>query len=205
MTQVSQLSHRTSKISAETDIIEGVLISRYKYYVADSIRDIRKDEFTKAVVKAASRWLSFPEARQSLLLTGDYGNGKSTLANSICDAYIMLSGRTPLRISAVQIADFYADGLTAYEQQQNRLKLEQLLKAYVVFIDDVGKESKIKSWGSEKHPIELIISERYKSRRTTILTSNFAMVEFENLYGKYILERMKETYNTIEFRHPSYR
>lgn len=202
---MDQISNRTSKLSAETDIIEGVLISRYKYYVANSLHDICSDTFTQGVVKAAARWLSFPEARQSLLLTGDYGNGKSTLANSICDTYKILSGRAPLRISAVQIADFYADGLTAYEQQQNRSKLEQLLKAYIVFIDDVGKESKIKSWGSEKHPIEWIISERYKSRRTTILTSNFAMTEFETLYGKYIQERMKETYNTIEFRHPSYR
>lgn len=147
---------------------------------------------------------------KGLLLYGPVGTGKSTILKIIqlYDRYsngrdqtgYYLSGGFPIE-SATFIANQYSrkgvDGIFKYDG----------LNGIGLGIDEVGREPRVKYFGSEMDVIQYILQTRYDNRRMckTFITTNMFPDQFEPKYGEYIADRINEMFNVVEIKGSSRR
>lgn len=150
------------------------------------------------------------DSNKGLLLYGPVGTGKSTILKivQLYDRYsngkdetgYYLSGGFPIE-SATFISNQYTrkgvDGISKYDG----------LNGIALGIDEVGKEPRVKYFGSEMNIIQYILQSRYDNRRIckTFMTTNMQPEEFEPKYGEYIAARINEMFNVIEIKGKSRR
>lgn len=67
-------------------------------------------------------------------------------------------------------------------------------------LDEVGREPKVKHYGTEMDVIQYILQMRYDNRRscTTFVTTNLFPEEIHLKYGEYIADRVNEMFNVVE-------
>lgn len=150
------------------------------------------------------------DSDKGLLLYGPVGTGKSTILKIIqlYDRYsngrdqtgYYLSGGFPIE-SATFIANQYSrkgvDGIFKHDG----------LNGIGLGIDEVGREPRVKYFGSEMDVIQYILQTRYDNRRTckTFITTNMFPDQFEPKYGEYIADRINEMFNVLEIKGSSRR
>lgn len=150
------------------------------------------------------------DSNKGLLLYGPVGTGKSTIlkiiqlydrhSNGKDQTGYYLSGGFPIE-SATFIANQYSrkgvDGILKYEGSNG----------ICLGIDEVGKEPRVKYFGSEMDIIQYILQTRYDNRRIckTFMTTNMQPDEFQPKYGEYIADRINEIFNVIEIKGTSRR
>lgn len=114
--------------------------------------------------------------RSILLLCGDRGVGKSFAAASTLDP----GGGLCLRATQLaRLSDYDKDAFAAIES------------ARVLVIDDLGQEYSDKSEFFISR-FDDVISCRYDSGRTTILTANMSKEAFKERYGERVADRIRE-------------
>lgn len=169
------------------------------------------DPDTKAHIMAASRWLTDSAAKPSLMLCGLYGNGKTTLAKAIASliSHVSIrergySRRMSMRMyTAKEICRLCADAekFRDSHDEYRRLSTEPML-----IIDDLGEEPKeVMVYGMPHTPVIDLLSQRYASQLTTVITTNLDVDEIKAKYGPRISDRLAEMVEPVVFENDSYR
>jgi len=160
------------------------------------------DDNTKQNVSKAAKWLT-GDYKVGLILYGGVGNGKTTLARSICELISILfkkdewTGKGVAKFSALELSKMMLDSPDRYNQIKN---------CELLFIDDIGIEpASVKSWGNECSPVTELIYSRYDKQLFTLATSNLNDTELKDRYGIRISDRFNEMFEKVYFPGKSYR
>lgn len=78
----------------------------------------------------------------------------------------------------------------------------RLMRADVLVLDDVGQE-RGDSWAQEQ--LEKIIAQRYAKMRPTVITTNLTEAQMAGRYGERIIDRLRQTSESIVFKGKSFR
>lgn len=195
---------------------ERFKITRYAEDVPDMLRECYIDEVrrrgqsftddkeTNAHIYKAAKWLVNAECKPGLILFGSVGNGKTTLARSICNligilykSSLLSESKSVYRASAMELSEI---------AKEDNGKFANLKKTELLFIDDVGVEpSIVKVWGNEISPFVDTIYYRYDRQLFTVMTSNLNDEEFTGRYGLRVADRFSEMFDKIPFENKSYR
>lgn len=168
------------------------------------------DEATRSHILEAARWLCDPDGRPGLLLTGSYGNGKSTLMSAICTAVNFLfdhaSSDRRHTIRTVEAAHIARLGCNEAREQWFR----DLCNEEMLAVEELGEEpAEIIRYGMPYRPVRDFILERYKRQKLTVYCTN--LIETDTVkhitehYGPRVADRMREMMHVIPFLNESYR
>ena len=183
------------------DQLRDILAICYQSEVERRGATFRMDAATAEHIDKAAGWLervSLP--KQGLIICGNTGNGKTTMARAIAKVIELCNGGSVKRITALQYAALEAD------RDENRYRIIELRQAPVLFIDDLGtEESSVRVYGNVISPVVELLYQRYDFQAFTIATSNLTTKALTEKYGERIGDRMREMFNVISFSNPSYR
>jgi len=147
------------------------------------------------ILKIKESIVSWVQQGKNLVLWGENkGNGKTTLACSLANAYIREMAKQCCFDSAVyfiKTAKFLEELRSQFNNPEEGFsgKLRLIETVPLLIIDDIGAE-KASEWVRER--LLTIIDERYSNNLSTIYTSNCTQYELlENLHGR-IVDRLKE-------------
>ena len=130
------------------------------------------------------------DLKKGMLLRGSCGTGKSLIATVLEQTIKIGQGNIPTHITAVQLQEAYTNN--------DELKKEMLANRLFVIIDDLGTESaEVKNFGNSILPFNTMFDERYRDKKTTIITTNLTPSKIEEVYGIRIRDRFRECMNEI--------
>lgn len=145
-----------------------------------------------------------------ILITGLYGNGKTTTLYAIqnlinycikstSDKYYHIDKDFGLGIElAIDIATY----ATITEDG----KYNALVKRNCLGIEDMGREpQEVLHYGNKINPIIDLLERRYASQKLTIITTNLTTTEIRERYGERIYDRMREMGKIVIYKNPSFR
>lgn len=170
------------------------------------------DKDTRQHISDAADWLRDPDGKTGLMMTGLYGNGKTTLMMAMCNlinwlfASSLSSERKTIRVvKAKEIAWMAID-------KDRRTAFEKMYTEEMLAIDEVGEEpAEIVNYGMVFTPIRDLLEERYARQKLTIIATNLVQSDKKQLYqisehyGERVVDRMREMMKIIPFHNPSYR
>lgn len=170
--------------------------------------EIEKDSAIIEMLRIVFNWVIGEfEPNKGFVLTGTYGNGKSSVMKAAMKLMYIIYGKSenyihgisePVYVSAKRMARHFIDN--------ERFKINQLIYADLLGIDDVGYESKeVKTMGTLVYPFEEILMERYDRKKIVLITTNKTAEEIESIYGGHILDRLNQMCFWIEINSPSKR
>lgn len=161
--------------------------------------EVRRDKAAySSCVAYANRENLFSDNRNSLLIFGGYGTGKTHLAAAISNELI---GRgIPVLFGT------FADHLEHIREEFDKTgqrKYQSLMKnTSMLVLDDLGKE-KLTDWGREI--LFSVINYRYEHRLPVIITTNMNDESFERYVGGAIYSRMCEMSTAVTTQGKDYR
>lgn len=170
------------------------------------------DDATKDHIRVAAEWLADPCSKFGFMMTGLYGNGKTTLLLAMCNLINYLfdsacsNDRRSIRIlKAKDIARWAID-------RDKRESYENLYYEDMLAIDEVGEEpAELISYGMVYTPIRDLLEERYARQKLTIITTNLVenkkkdIHQIRDHYGERVVDRIREMMKILPFHNESYR
>ncbi len=199
-------------IDLPKDQLANALYASYVAEVRLRHRDMVLDDETKSHIRVAAEWLGDASGKFGFMMTGLYGNGKTTLLMAMCNLINYLfdscssNDRKSIRvIKAKDIARMSID-------RELRDSYEKLYHEELLAIDDVGEEpAEIISYGMIYTPIRDLLEERYVRQKMTIITTNLIqnkekkIFQIKEHYGERVVDRFREMMKILPFHNPSYR
>lgn len=175
-------------------------VQTYFFYCVQRLCATRQRTFepTAEFMKASAVVINWIDSGRNgykwLLLHGNVGNGKSTVARAAAITLRNL-GVNCIEKNAYDIGLLYKE---INRQQRAADEYDRLGKCEMLFVDDLGTES---------NPAALneILYERYNQMRSTIFTTNLAYGELKNKYGARIFDRFEELAAVVRFDGGSFR
>lgn len=216
------------KFPLPKDLTQELLLQSYTAQVAARGMSFVDDGFVKYYVAEFASWLTDPAQKNSLMLCGGCGTGKTTLALAFMSMANALSER------AYKTPSFDVQRLPAEEQRQiailsrfprvrlytaqeiadaaRRSKEDRtdeyaaIKRTQFLIIDDLGCEpTEVKNFGTSVTPITDIIYERYASMSPTIITSNLDSSQIRTEYNPRVADRLNEICKVLGYKNDSYR
>jgi DNA replication protein DnaC len=124
---------------------------------------------------------------KGIFLSGNIGTGKTLILNSFIKIIEDLSIKNVTKLHAKAIASHLK------EHGEDNLNKRPL------FIDDIGKETKIvNDFGTIKNTIPDLFALRYDFGAWTFATCNYKSEELIEFYGETIFDRFKEMFNNFK-------
>ena len=168
------------------------LSALYELEVARKSRNYIEDSDSIDMLFRTTRWLT-AAGRKGLLLSGNYGNGKTTMLFAM-SRFLGLAAKYR---SANDLYDQYA--------ATGSLDLE-ICHVKILLLDDLGAEPpRLNYYGETHYPLTRLLLKRYELNLVTVISTNLDYLGISEIYGARIADRMKETFDLINFTHPSYR
>ena len=165
---------------------------------------------TERHIMAAAEWLCDSKGKPGLMLTGLYGNGKTTLMLAICNLinYLFESDCSLHRMS-IQLVDAREIARVG-SREESRQEFMKYVGADMLAIDEVGEEpAEIICFGRIYTPVRDLLVERYKRQKLTIIATNLVNTkdnpQLTEHYGARVVDRLREMMKIITFKNPSYR
>lgn len=170
------------------------------------------DEATKEHIRVAAEWLGNPDSKFGFMMTGLYGNGKTTLMLAMCNLinYLFDSALSTERksIRVLKAKDIARMAIN----KETRDAYEALYHEDMLAIDEIGEEpAELISFGMVYTPIRDLLEERYARQKFTIITTNLVQNEKKQLfqirdhYGERVVDRFREMMKILPFHNSSYR
>lgn len=157
----------------------------------------------KAVQEYRSQLKAATDEGMGLILTGNVGTGKTTLAVAILRELLETSTRRSGQIiPMISLIDNLVtmqrmDKTEAAEYEQRIRRCELLV------LDDLGGENTTQPWVQAK--VDSIITERYNRMKSIIVTTNLDPDALTKIYGGRIVDRLRSTCRVIRFSGQSLR
>lgn len=136
-----------------------------------------------------SSWLASNEGK-GLFLYGSFGRGKTLFLKEIFPV-IMESYR--------KVCSYYT--MTGMDERI----LNEALGKKIICLDDVGVESKIMSYGNERHAFPELMDRAEQNGNLVVVSTNLSGEEIEQVYGTRTLERIKACCKRVNFNGESLR
>ncbi len=187
----------------------------YAAYVAEvrlRRHEMQPDEDAKSHIRAAAKWLGDSHGKVGFMMTGLYGNGKTTLMSAMCNLINWLF-YSPCSNERKRIRTVKAKDIAWLAIDKNgREEFKKLYWEEMLAIDDVGEEpAEIIHYGMTFTPIRDLLEERYARQKLTIMTTNLVqnkkkqIFQLSDHYGERVVDRMREMMEILPFRNDSYR
>ncbi len=147
--------------------------------------------------------LKFIAEGDSAILIGPPGTGKSHVAKAIAYAAV----RSGLRVSYTEADELLINLVQASPLTKHRL-FKPLIDADLLVLDDLFLTRRIALESADQ--LQSILHRRYKLRRSTLITSNRIIADWDKYLGNAalttaILDRLMHRSVLVEFRGKSYR
>lgn len=121
---------------------------------------------------------------KGLLMLGSCGLGKSLIG-----MYIL-----PLLIN-----DVHKKIVNIYNAQELNQKIDEILRLHIIYIDDIGTEDNLNSYGNKRVPFAELCDAAEKKGKLLILTSNLNADELTRRYGDRVVDRLVAITKVVPF------
>lgn len=128
-------------------------------------------------------WMTDNQGR-GLLMLGGCGLGKSLIG-----MYIL-----PLLIN-----DVHKKIVNIYNAQELNQKIDEILRLHIIYIDDIGTEGNLNSYGNKRVPFAELCDAAEKKGKLLILTSNLNVEELTRRYGDRVVDRLVAITKVVPF------
>lgn len=187
-----------------------------KNLINEEIAQRNKFKFVeKKEIEKVAKWLYYPTLKSGLLLNGNVGCGKTTIARAIknlinglqigfCETtiidkkYRFALGSYPFVKNSSNICKEIKESTLARIARSREFDFENIIKSPYLFIDDLGTEySQVTSYGSKMMPICELIDLRNDKMLFTLATTNLKIDQIRDIYGDRTMSRVKELFNIL--------
>lgn len=127
---------------------------------------------------------------KGLLMLGGCGLGKSLIG-----MYIL-----PLLIK-----DVHRKVVNIFNAQELNKKIDEILNLHIVYIDDIGTEDNLNSYGNKRMPFAELCDAAEKKGKLLILTTNLNLEGLQKRYGDRVVDRLIATTKAVPFTGDSLR
>ncbi len=127
---------------------------------------------------------------KGLLMFGGCGLGKSVIG-----MYIL-----PLLIK-----DVHKKVVNIFSAQELNKKIDEILKLHIIYIDDIGTEDNLNSYGNKRMPFAELCDDAEKKGKLLILTTNLSIDELTERYGDRVVDRLIAITKAVPFTGDSLR
>ena len=121
---------------------------------------------------------------KGLLMFGGCGLGKSVIG-----MYIL-----PLLIK-----DVHKKVVNIFSAQELNQKIDDILKLHIIYVDDIGTEDNLNSYGNKRMPFAELCDAAEKKGKLLILTTNLSIDELTQRYGDRVVDRLIATTKAVPF------
>lgn len=135
----------------------------------------------------------FHEQKGNLFIFGDTGVGKTFLSHCIAGE-ILHRGFSVLYFSAYELFSLLAQQEFSYGEKDASLTLDSICAADLLIIDDLGTEL---TNNFVKSQLFSLINERLVRGRSTIISTNYEIGNFSEVYTTRIFSRIMESYTIL--------
>lgn len=163
---------------------------------------ILNDE-NKHVIGQVALWYSWDkrfkgDLHKGLMIRGNVGTGKSLIVKALCEIIFEFEILKPKLIHVNDLQALYMRG--DYDE------IDAVKNRFYTIIDDVGVEAvEVKNYGSVIEPFNDVFDYRYRNNKRTIITTNLAPSDIEEIYGTRIIDRFRECMNDLVLDGESFR
>ncbi len=150
--------------------------------------------------------MNFLKNRESLLLVGDNGTGKSHISQGLA----MIACQNGYKVFYTTCASLITDLNNGVFEKNIEKRLRKYISPELLLIDEMGHDRLELQITKEAHLLFKVIDERYKLKRSLIFTTNVNEKDWAEYLGdpistNAILDRIFHRSAKIEIRGPSYR
>jgi DNA replication protein DnaC len=138
-----------------------------------------------------------------LYLWGSNGSGKTYIATALLK-YAWTNWRvTGYCVTAAELKESWIEDRPAHDGSDETM-IERVTTARLLVIDDIGREHRAAS-GFAENRFGMLLRDRSRDLKTTIMTSNLDPQQFGEIYGRSIVELVKECTHPIKLVANNYR
>ena len=130
---------------------------------------------------------------QNLMLYGPVGTGKTFLTNCIAKELLDRS-HSVVYFTAFQLFELLSPSHT--EENDLRQRSEAVLDSDLLILDDLGTEM-LNTFTVSR--LFQVLNERALRRRSTIISTNLSLKDFQDLYSERIFSRITSSYTLLKF------
>lgn len=127
---------------------------------------------------------------KGLLMFGGCGLGKSVIG---------------MYILPILIKDVHKKVVNIFSAQELNKKIDEILKLHIVYVDDIGTEDNLNSYGNKRVPFAELCDAAEKKGKLLILTTNLSIDELTQRYGDRVVDRLIATTKAVPFTGDSLR
>ena len=161
-----------------------------------------KDHFVKAVEYCRGFIDAFDTDYRNILFCGTVGTGKSFLSCCIASD-LLASYHSVVYMSAKTLFDTLAEAQFSREKLPEVAAVrERIYDCDLLIIDDLGTEMTNSFVGTE---LFSIITERYNSRRSVIISTNLELSQLRDRYSDRVFSRITGSYDVLRLYGPDLR
>lgn len=169
--------------------------------------NVSLDDEQKKIISTIFSWIIGKfEPKKGFLLTGNFGNGKSSIMKA---SLALITELFSIKVKENGIPEpkyFTSKQLARYFQDYETNRINEAFSSRLIGIDDFGYEPKeVKVFGTIQKPFEDVIMERYDKKRIVLATTNLSASQIKSIYGEYILDRLTQMCFWIDIQKPSFR
>ena len=139
-------------------------------------------DLPRALIDFGKRWVLNPS---SLYIVGSYGAAKTWFCYGLARGVIRERGLWPFFLSSDTLDNRLKDAL--FEGSESH-EIQKLIEADVLFVDDVGRETKS---DRIKRRYYTIVDKRMAKEKPTVFTSNFLLEELHEVIDPSVISRMQ--------------
>ena len=152
---------------------------------------------------------SIPSFEKGLLIIGNFGNGKTASMRVLEQSFKGVSGYSFKGITANEVVEMYENCKSPYEKED----FWRYTNRGTLYFDDVKTERLASNYG-KVNILKDVLEKRYSLHKKTFITCNYkegsssiegALLEFGEMYGSRVFDRLFEMFNVIEFKGKSFR
>lgn len=190
---------------------KAVLEDLYKEEVRLRNREYIPDERLARCIEQCGAWMEDAHSTFGLLLSGNPGNGKTTMVRALRQLITLSEQPDPVETDFYGMPDVaYLNVVSALEltalYSRNPSEYARLKNSGLLAIDDLGVEAvDVKYYGNIVSPITEVLCHRYEASLVTIVTTNLANSQIKERYDMRISDRFNEMMTSVGFPNVSFR